>query len=255
MDLNEKKLLDNNVLLSSHQKTGSHWVLFIVANYHNVLVNNAKESFDWNFVYQYSVPRERDKFRLPASQQSYIKDFPRIFKLEYPRSYSMKIRDFFDSFDYVIYLHRHPADVMISRFYFMPKQLEDLELVKKMDLKTSEYFEDYVKFNLPNYLVHIEDSMSYADIVLCYDKLREDPSNFRKVLRLFYDNINEDAFQRALELSSFNHVKSISEETRHKRHTRDGRSGQYNEFMSTNLIEYIKNECKKRGLKKLWDWK
>ena len=248
--------LNNNVLFCGYNKTGQHWILFFVMNYHNILMNKAEETVDWKIIGKFG--RVKDGVINLAPNQSYLTGFPRMMWTEYSRSQSVRVRDWFDSFDKLFYLHRHPGDVMISMFHYFIKP-KIFEKVKKIDLKTSEYFHEYVKNNIPKYFTHIEQTIDYADFALCYDVLRKDPSDFKKVVRLFYDDVDELVFQKALKFSSFENVDALWTEERLKeldmvRHTRDGRSGQYKERMNIELIEWIKEESKKRGLYKLWEW-
>lgn len=221
-----------DVLFCGHSKTGQHWILLVIENYHRILDSNAETSITFeelhnlvriyggsaNFTRKYITGELHLKWTEEART-------PRFINL-------------FNNFDKLIYLHRHPGDVMISMFHYYDKSLE---------------FQEYVKNNIPKYLDHIEQTIGYADVVLCYDELRKDPSDFRKVIRLFYEEINEEVFQKALEISSFDAIHSLKDDVV-VRHTCDGRSGQYKEIMNENMIEYIKNETKKRGLYKLWKW-
>lgn len=200
-------------------------------------------SVPWEIILEYS--KFGSSLALHANQQNYKKDFPTFLRIEYSRIFSIEILRLFNSFDKTVYLYRCPHDVMISTFqYFSSTNREDI------NLKDNKYFHDYVRYRLPRYISHIEVSMSYCDLVLCYDKLLKDPSNFRKLLLFFYEELDEEIYQKTLEFSSFKkvheqEVELTKDRPNHVFHTRDGRSGQYKDVMDKSLIDYIDKKWKK----------
>ncbi len=254
----------NNILLCSHSKTGQHWILFFIANYHNILQNNATKSLGWDIVPDYAQFKS-NTLRDKAMKQEYWEGFPKLRWMEYSRIYSKWIKDLFESFDKVIYLYRNPCDVMISMFYYFVNTEEGRKRLKTFDLKTSFYFQDFVEFNLPRYLSHIKNSICFADVILSYDKLRKDTSDFRKVVKLFYNEVNGKVFRKALELSSADNIKKVEKKIKKDWnpknivwHVRDSRSGQYKDKMSKEMINYIerkwnklKENLKKKGIE-IW---
>ena len=127
--------------------------------------------------------------------------------------------------------------------------------IKGFPLERLKTLKGFTEFALRIYLHHIKTTKYRADIILNYDKLRKDPSDYRKVIELVVDKIDENIFKKSIEISSFNSIKKMSEDTNriwglggdtYKGYfTRNGHSGQYKEVMSIKLVNYIKNECKR----------
>jgi len=118
--------------------------------------------------------------------------------------------------------------------------------------------EEHVKLFLPLYINHIKSTIPFANVILDYDLLRENPDLFKPAIKLVFGIVIEDVFQKAITLSTFDNIKKMGIKvgqqyglaSSYRGHfTRDGRSGQYLEVMSKELINYIKNECEKKGLK------
>jgi hypothetical protein len=190
-----------------------------------------------------------------APNRIYKENLPHFIRLEYPYSYSLIVKKFMDSFDKRIYLYRNPYDTMISMFYYFavnPGVVQTINTYK--DFKEFKYFEDFCKYHIEGYIAHVEVSIDKADLVLYYDDLKQDPSILKKIVEWLYGDVNDLLFKRALEWSDFKFVNAMEKELKKGQenvvfHARDGRSGQYKELMSNDLINYITekwNSLKKR---------
>jgi len=241
-----------NVLGIAHPKTGQHYIIWFLGNYQR-LINN-REPMNWEKILEFSK-FEPTSMRVLAPELTYLSETINFTRIEYPYRYNTKIDTFIESFDKTIYLYRNPYDTLISMFYYFQTELEVIKEINKLEnLKGYKPFEVYVKEKIDVYINHIRKSIDHVDLVLYYDDLITDPSPFREILSYFYDsNLNEGIFQKALELSSFKHVsmleRKLKKEQRKKEqkdrneffifHARNGRSGQYHELMSQELIDYI----------------
>ncbi len=224
------------VLLNAHQKTGQHWLLFVLANYHKILTENAQKGILFRET-SYSrfglADCDIDEITERGIEFSdFDEGFPTLKRTEaiwnniwFKRSYC-KLHE---SFDKVIYLYRNPFDVMISLLHWHKLEMKDLE--------------DLVKKRLPYYIRHLNEGIPHANVLLRYEDLRKDPNGFKKALLLFYDEINENVFKKSLEMSSFEAIHKIN-----PFHARNGRVGQYLKIMSEELIQYIRIECNEGGL-------
>ena len=239
----------NNVCFFSHPKTGQHWILFFVANYHRIL-NGINEPISWENVMEFG--KSKKVFTVLASDKKYKEDLPRLIRIEYPYSYSLEVKNYINSFDKRVYLYRNPFDTMISMYYyFIANPIYIKQINEAKTFEDNEYFEDFCKSHLDGYIAHIEVSIDKADLVLYYDQLKKDPTDLKKLLQYFYfGDIDERAFNKALEWSSFEYVNEMEKELKKGQenvvfHARDGRSGQYKELMSLDLINYIQEKWDK----------
>lgn len=252
-----------NILLYAHPKTGQHWIIWLLANYQSLLQTG--EPSDWLKVLTFSKFNDPKGFiNSTASEIIYNSEPMHFARIEYPYKFSEKINKFIESFDKRVYLYRNPYDVMISMYYYFQTGIERIDtLLAKPDLKDDFEFETYVRDKIDVYINHVRDSIDIADLVLYYDDLLIDPSPFRELLGYFYNHeFREDIFQQTLQLSSFNHVGKLERELKkrllveegkdrnefHIFHARDGRSGQYKELMSLELIDYITEQWNKLKL-------
>jgi hypothetical protein len=245
----------NTVLSIAHSKTGQHWVIWLLANYQRLINNNPPMT--WVEILEYS--KIKGSLDLLAHEREYHSETINFVRIEYPYNYNSRISRFIKSFDKTMYLYRSPHDVMISMFYYFNYHGElGIEIRAKKDFKDWKFFDDYVKEKIDIYCNHIERSIDYVDLVLYYDDLLIDPSPFRELLSFFYDEIDEDIFQKTLEISSFKHVhnlemnfpKNLGKDPKDTPlHARSGRSGQYHELMNPELINYITEKWEELKLK------
>ena len=240
----------NNVVMFAHPKTGQHWILFFLANYHRIIYQNINKPIQWESLLEFG--KFGGKINILAQNQMYKEGLLHLLRVEYPYSYSLEVKRFVDSFDKKVYLYRNPFDTMISMYYyFIANPLYIKQINKTKNFEDNQYFEDFCKSHLMGYMSHIEVSIDKADLVLYYDSLKKDPSDFKKLLQFFYDEkIYDQAFQKALKWSSFEYVNEMEKKLKQGQenvvfHARDGRVGQYKELMSLDLINYIQDKWNK----------
>lgn len=148
----------------------------------------------------------------------------------------------------------------IKRKEQMIKKLQH-SLEGSCDMKKLVKLEDFTKYYLKKFVNHVKSTRHRADVVLNYDVLRKNPIGFKKAIELIVGegNVDMDIFQKTIEMSSFDNIKKMSIETNQIYGVggplykgffcRDGRTNQYKEIMSEELVEYIKNYCEENGLK------
>lgn len=254
----------NHILICSIQKTGSTWVRFLLFNYFNILNNGALETLTWDKLKKIHDLRRIRKIRKRKFEFDHKDDeFPDIYHthLGYNGTGFAKnfpdISFFFDSFDKLIYVIRNPYDTVISYYKFIFNR--DKIPYKKIRMYGKTKLEDFTKYYLEKFIKHVNGTIHRADVILDYDKLRKDPSGFIDTIKLVDGTIDMDVFQKAIKMSSFDNIRKMSDEVNqpygagghlYRGHfCRDGRTGQYKEIMSNELIQYIKKRCKERGLK------
>ena len=121
--------------------------------------------------------------------------------------------------------------------------------------------EGYCKYFLDIYLDHVKSTISKAHIILNYDKLRKETSRFYTAIHfmcldldLEYDH---NIANESIEMSSFEKIREMEDKYNEQDglagglkgyFTRDGRSGQYKEIMSEELINWIIEKWEVLGL-------
>jgi len=247
----------NKVLLCAFPRTGNHWTVLIVSNYYRLLNHPHLDTpvLLGDLVGRNGLAR-LSGFPPHAFEKGFLKedfreDYPTFIRVEYSRYDFYDLDFFFNSFDKLVYLWRNPLDVVISHFYFLIRNQETIKKMKQDSLKGHVYFEAYAKATLLKYIAHVKYNKPHADLVLHYDSLQLDPTPFKFLLGYLFKTVNESIFQKALAFSSFHTIHE--DETKRKEkddkfHTRDGRSRQYHDYMSLDLIEYIKKKWKDEGL-------
>jgi len=261
----------NSVLICAIQKTGSTWIRFVMFNYFNILNNGATETLTFDELKKIHDVRRKKGFRKGHPHVNkevhttlYEDGFPQIihthigyngtaFVKNFPKAIYNK---YFNQFDKIIYGFRNPYDTMISyhQFIFNRNRIP----YRKINMNLKQRLEDFTTYYLGRFIKHVKETMHRADIVLNYDKLRKDPSGFAEAIKLVDGTIDMNVFSKAVEISTFDNIKKMSIEVDQPYGVggplykgffcRDGRSGQYKEVMSKELIEYITNECKKVNL-------
>lgn len=153
--------------------------------------------------------------------------------------------------------------------YFLYDEIERKEqIIKRLehtlegscDMKKLVKLEDFTKYYLEKFINHVKSTRDRADVVLNYDELRKNPIGFKKAIELVVGegNVDMEIFNKAIEMSSFDNIKKMSDEVNQPYGVggplykgyfcRDGRSNQYKEIMSKELIEYITKRCEEEGL-------
>lgn len=241
--------MKNTVLISGFMGTGNTWTGLILGNYFNILNFNATESLmkiDIIHTFEHNIKKEIQE-NIPLN----FKDgFPSVYMTHNSKFKTLEKTNFFNKFNKFVYIYRNPYDTMISLFYNRvikkDKSLLHSYLTNKIKLSESNTFDNFVKKTLLGYIKHVKENKLHADLILNYDELRKDTKEFRKLLELFVDDINEEIYLKTLKMSSFDNIHRLEAKTKKEGYdyfkTRDGRSGQYKEVMKEELIEYIKNK-------------
>lgn len=234
------------ILLCGFPKTGNTWLKFIICNYVSILFHGAKFTLTYEQL--------NDIFKHPISLHH--THLPFSGKMIYG---SVKnVPEYYSKFDKIIYIFRNPYDTMISFWHYLKNRNPPFNLLRNnFNLEMIEHFSElkgFVKYFLPLYIDHIKSTKNKADLILSYDKLRKDPNDFKKAIKMIFNEVDEEAFKKTIEMSSFDNIRNMGIETNQKHglakdylghFCRNGKSGQYKEIMSENLIQYIKNEWDK----------
>jgi len=254
----------NTVLICGIQKTGNTWARFVIYNYFNILLNKATKTLTFDELKEIHVKR-RIKGKIEKKQYIFgHKDdnLPNFYHthIGYDGTgfihSTPNIKAFFNCFDKLIYLYRNPFDTMISYYEFLTNRNPipyDIIKLSEMNL------EDFTKYYLEKWISHVSSTKPRADVVLDYDKLRINPIGFKEAIELSGIKIDMNIFKKAIKFSSFNNIRKMSDEIKQPYGVggslykgyfcRNGRTGQYKEKMSKELIEYIKKRCREKKIK------
>lgn len=244
----------NKVLLCAYPKTGNHWITLVVSNYYNLL-NFPEHDRPLTLSDMYGHARfkgwKATMYQKGYQLEDFAPNYPTFVRVEHSRYDFFDLDVFFNSFDKLVYLWRNPLDVMISHFYYLIRNREQVKHMKHVSLKGHAYFENYARANLLHYIAHVKYNRPRAHLVLHYDSLLHDPSPFKVLLGYLFKTVDETIFKKAIQYSSFQtiHAHEVKiTEPEAKFMTRDGRSKQYVDYMTPKLIEEIKHKWKEEGL-------
>lgn len=260
-----------NVLLCGIQKVGSTFIRFVIFNYFNILNHGATKTLTWDELEKPHLLRQEH-----GLDYVYNDGYPMVFFTHNARDgQGLTIKydgypEYFKQFDRLVYIYRNPHDTMISNWHFIMDRDNDSpfgDYIVGEALEKLKSLEGFVDFYLPKYCHHIETTLKHADLILDYDILRKDTTGFKDLMTLIVGDYDESILEKAIEMSSFENIKKMSIEIGEPYglggpnykgfFCRDGRSNQYKEVMSDDLIikitkRWLKsmNKITKRKIKK-----
>jgi len=247
----------NKVLLCGFPKTGNTWVRFIVMNYCNILNHGAEKTLTYEElirIQRHRVERDvkgyKDKDYIPFK---FDEGFPPVYHTHV--SYNTKYGKHFHKFDKIVYILRNPYDTMISYYHYLTNRDKPFNgRHSPSKIKYLLNIDNFIKHYLSNFLTHVQETKSKADLVLYYDTLRTSPNGFKKLIELFGISVDDKILSKTIEMSSFESIREMGRNSKQRsglsknykgEFTRDGRSGQYKEILSPDIIDYINKEVEK----------
>ncbi len=248
------------ILLDGIQKTGNTWSKFVIFNYFNIKNNGATKTLTWDELKAIDIIREKN-----GVDYKYFDGFPIIFSSHRSydgygiHDYKPRFSAFFDLFDIIIYFYRNPFDTVISYYHFtMDRNVPFHDVFSREKVRELRDMANFTKWFLPKWIYHIKSTKDKADLVLDYDKLRENFRLFLFAIELIDNDIDYDILDQSISMSSFDNIRKMSIDIKQEYglggvlykgfFCRDGRSGQYKEVMSNDLIAYITEECRNEGI-------
>jgi len=180
-------LKTSDVIISSFPKSGRNWVLFLIAN---AITQNRGIDIEINFQNIHQIIPHT------LSSEPKIEGFPRMIA-SHKTYQKQKTR--------AIYVMRHPADVMVSYFYF---------LKNRRNKKLSD-FSDFIKNKdkgIPAWKDHVKSWEGHWDVLVKYEDLKEDSlRELKRMLSLFNKEFKEENLNRAVDKSSFKQMSKVQQ--------------------------------------------
>ena len=181
---------ESDILISSFPKSGRNWVLFLLAN---TMAGYGNYSIEINF-------HNRNQWiATDIPRHPPVNDFPRFFAThENYKGQSTK----------VIYLLRHPADVMISYYDYLKNRWNK-------DVGNFSNFLQNSDYGLPAWIKHIKSWEEHWDILVKYEDLQFDTlSNLDSMMKVIGKEVNQNVMEVAIKKSSFENMKRIEEKNK-----------------------------------------
>jgi hypothetical protein len=237
-------LRESDIILASFPKSGNTWMRFIWANM------IAELEFGGRVVGFHSLDGEmicdHDKYNYGGLE---YESLPRLIKT-HQRFDERVFRG-----NRVLYVHRHPCDVMISYHAFRAAKLRRSRVSR---MSFSEFLRSE-KYGVSAWRRHMESWLPRATVIVSYEKLRED--GCREVERVLRDlkirNVDRDTVEKAVERASFANTRMLEEAfgrpgaekfTPNFKFTRSGTSGDWNSCFDQEDMLYLRSEVDLRGL-------
>jgi hypothetical protein len=236
-------LRESDVILASFPKSGNTWMRFIWANMVAELELGGCvvdfHSLDGEMVC------DHDKYNYGGLEYDGL---PRLIKTHH----------LFDERVFrenrVLYIHRHPCDVMISYHAFRTAKVRRTRVSQ---LSFSEFLRD-PKYGIPAWGRHMQSWLPRATAVVSYEGLRED--GCRQVQRVLRDlkirDVDSDTVEGAVERASFANTRMLEEAFgrpgREKfaprfKFTRSGTCGAWRGCLDREDLFYVRSEIDRLG--------
>lgn len=230
--LKKKGLLEDSILLVGAPKSGNTWTRFVIYNYFNILLNDADETLTYeqlNAIQGHSFNEDTITFN------AFFPGFPIFFRTH---DFYCKI---FSHFSKVIFIYRNPLDVLISRYHVESQRTNHTNILVDIDQFVSKF--------LIAWIFHYKSIINKCDMVLCYEKMREDP--YREFSHLFAQlgiDAQEEILRKSITLSRFENIKQMGRRTKQQygnhhmytfkgEFTRSGEVKQYAQVLKPETIE------------------
>ncbi len=247
---------DDVVTVATIQKSGTHWMRFLLTNYARALddprvdrpISYPQLQQEYYGNNRWQVFRGAEPYREPAGLLAGhgISDVT-----------MQHFRHDFDPFAFSpgrkIMLYRNPLDHVVSLFHYTIKQ-------RPRNRDRADHPRDVMAHMLETYALHLRTLDSYRDDpdvhVASYESLKADPGRrFREVLRFLDLPLVDDAVDRALALSDIATIRAMEEQTGRSMvvrldgyFTRDGSIGQWKEFFDDADVERARRVLASHGV-------
>lgn len=180
-------------LKCGYPKSGNNWVHFLIAN---AVVKAAGRNDDVHFRNNHewlstSVPREP-----PAD------GFPKMLSNTEPYDAQRYLDDDTD----VLYIVRHPGDVMESFYHYRKYRWND-------DVGTFAEFIRSEHWGIPAWKAHVNSWEGNWDVLVRFEDLKRDSlAELRRIVELFHREFDDDTLRYSSEQSSFENMRRMETE-------------------------------------------
>ncbi|MFB6301610.1 MAG: sulfotransferase domain-containing protein [Haloferacaceae archaeon] len=180
-------------LKCGYPKSGNNWVHFLIAN---AIVGAAGRTDDVHF-------RNNDEWlSTTVPKEPPVDGFPRMLSNTDPYD----DQQYLDADTDVLYIVRHPGDVMESFYHYRKYRWND-------DVGTFSEFIRGERWGVPAWRAHVESWEGNWDVLVRFEDLKQDSlAELRRIVELFDHAFDEATLEYAAERSSFETMRRMEEE-------------------------------------------
>ena len=180
----------SDVILGSYPKSGRNWVMFLLAN---TMLEHRGINLEANFHNIHDIIPEK----IPT--ESTVEGFPRLMATH-------KEESVVGNSPKVIYLVRHPGDVMESYFHFLRGRYE----------KELGSFSEFIRckdYGIPAWKSHVNSWKSNWDVLIRFEDLKDNTlGELEKIVSILDKPIKDKTLKSAMEKSSFERMREIEQQ-------------------------------------------
>ncbi|MEQ8704213.1 MAG: sulfotransferase domain-containing protein [Phaeodactylibacter sp.] len=249
-----RKFSRQHVLLCGYPKSGNTWLRFFLAHYSILQQETVASTITYselNEIQNLILERPFNRKKYSRKSNSLIDKIVWThapFKSDYSKFISK-----------YLLIYRNPLDTLASSWNYHVKNRNNLKRIgyPKNDINA------YVKLRYVDwekYMVSYSQLDEHQVLAVSYEELLKEPvGSFKKILSFSYPNHNcdLDKLKKAIELSSFNSVKTMGR-IKDQQHgmaaankgefARKGIIGSYKNELTEDTIDYIKNKVEKNSI-------
>ncbi len=266
--LKENKLDGQSILLCGVEKSGNTWVRFVIFNYFHLVKCQAEQTL--SFEKLNSISRHRLDLRQPININEKLPDrndfigTMDLFTDGFPIFYNTHApyREELGLFACVIYVHRHPLDVMVSNYYFWLNRKVPFDAWPEDVRDQCADIDKFVLATLPYWIKFHQVVVSSGKIKVCYERALKDP--YGEFETLFHSlGIKPDPvlLKKSIDFSSFERISEMAKKKNQiygnsdpnnftGTFMRSGKVGQYMNLLRPETIDLAISILKKSGLSK-----
>ncbi len=251
----QKHEVKNAILLAGFKKSGNTWTKFVIFNYFNILLNNAKETLTYN---------ELDAIQCHVLNGETVPEFCDGFPVFYD-TYE-PYQEVWNYFNKIILLYRNPLDTLISLYYFLRHRKEPFTGYPEAERRRLYNIDYFVLYELEWWILYYKISIRKYDLMLCYESMRVNPfGEFERLLKHLFGEIDEGILKKSIEISAFDNIKKMGREKNQMNgmgnvenfvgeFTRSGESGQYLNKLRRETVEEAKRSLSNSRINLAFHW-
>jgi hypothetical protein len=234
-----------SVLLSGYPKSGNTWTRFVVFNYLNIKYRDANDTLTYdelNNIQSTVISRKTDIRDCLNGELFFARTHVPYYKV-------------YSSFDIILYAYRNPLDTLISSYHSQ---------VSKNNIDDTTDITDFIRDRIEDWVKHFNKTFDKSDIVLSYEKRKNDPYyEFEKVIKFIDKDLNDECLKKSIKLSGLKNIRSMEKKSGQRygnypgyeselpddyNFTRSGEVGQYKKELPYTFTKNCKDYIRKNNI-------